>query len=615
MKIAPVPSPSGNARRAIAILLGLAAVALVAAVAVGVVVAGVLASRHLAALGTAVAGTLALLLASGLAFSRLGRRLPRRFVVAVDLSRLPAEAAPSPLARIAGRDAPLDLASTIEVLGRLAADKRVAGVVVDAGLSRGGIARIQELRDALQRVRAAGKFTVAYADTFGELQGGNAGYYLASACEEVVLQPGGSVGLVGIAREANFLAGALARLGVEAVFEGRHEYKSAADQLLRDRLSEPDREQRQRLVDSQLDQIVRGIASGRHLPAEEIRSLVERGPFLGPEALEAGLVDRIAHADEVEEQAKARAGAKADLVSLPRYSRTALGRGGRGGRAAKVALVTATGPIVRRAASPLPAPGGQPLDAQAIAGVIRRAAQSRGIRAILLRIDSPGGSAVASETIHRALVRARASGTPVVVSMGDVAASGGYYIAVAGDRIVAQPGTLTGSIGVIAGKLVVAGAKARLGVTTDEVHAGAHALIDSANRTFSSSEHERFSAGLDAVYDIFLSRVAEGRQMKLEQVHAVAKGRIWTGEDARSVGLVDVLGGVSEALEELRRILGLPAGARLRLVRPHRRKDLAGLLSAGRASAGGWLAALTAGVASTSAPLRMPPGTGSSEIA
>lgn len=617
MKIAPVSSTRASARRASSALLGLAAVVLAAALSVGVVVAGVFASRNLVVFGATAGGALLLLLVSGLALAHLGRRLPRRFVVSLDLRTLPPETPRSPLARLSGRRAPLDLASTVEALEKVATDRRVAGVVVDAGLRHGGLAQVQELRDALARVRKAGKLTVAYADTFGELQEGNAGYYLASACEEVVLQPGGSVGLVGIAHESNFLAGALARLGVAPIFEGRHEYKSAADRFLRDGLSEPDREQEQRLVDSHLDQMVHGIADGRGRPVEVVRSLVERGPFFGSEALESGLVDRLAHADEVEESAKARAGTTAGLVALPRYARMARGHEGSGGRSRRtttVALITATGPVVRRAAAPFPTPGGQPLEAHATAEVIRRAAESRHVRAILLRIDSPGGSAVASETIHRALVRARASGTPVVVSMGNVAASGGYYIAVAGDRIVAQPGTVTGSIGVFAGKLVVADAKARLGVTTDEVHAGAHALIGSANRPFGASERERFSAGLDAVYDIFLERVAEGRNMTTEQVHAVARGRVWTGEDARTAGLVDVLGGFAEALAEVRRILGLPADARLRLVRRPRRQGLARLLSPGPAVGGTWRAALATSLFRTESALRLPPGAGNAGI-
>ena len=569
-------APDARLRRVGRALLAGSGAAFALAALVAIVLAGIEAAAHLVAFGIAVAAITVVALA-GLFCIRRGRRLPARMVLELDCTRLPPEGAPAPLARLAGRASTLTLQESVAALTEAASDRRVAGVLVRAATERGGLAQIQELRDALRALQAAGRHTVALADSFGELSGGNAGYYLATACAHIALQPGGGVGLTGIAREANFVVHALERIGVRAVFEGRYEYKSAANRLIADRLTEPDREQEQRMVDAHLDQIVRGIAEGRHKSAAEVRALVDRGPFLSAEALDNGLVDALAHRDEAIAEMRRQLGAEVRLVPLARFARERRRRSGQRG-ATTVAFVTATGNIARHAAPlPLPVPGGAPLDASQLAATIRAAAADRHIRAVVLRIDSPGGSAVASETIHRAIVRARASGTPVVASMGNVAASGGYYIAAAADRIVAQPGTLTGSIGVVAGKFVVGEAKEHLGVTTDEVHGGRHALITSANRTFDESEHERFAASLDAIYELFCARVAEGRSMSAAAVHELARGRVWTGEDAAGIGLVDTLGGIPAALAEVRAVLGLPAAAPLRLLPYPRRRGLGAL--------------------------------------
>ncbi len=551
--------PPGVSGRVGAALLVVAALLAVLGLGVGVVVAGIEADRNLALFGTVTGAAVGAFLLGGLALGRVARRVPPRSILLLDATRLPTARAQAPLARLLGRKGALDLVEIVRALDRGARDPAVAGCVVRAGVERGGLAQVQEVRAALARLREAGKFVVAFADTFGDLSGGAPGYYLASACDQIVLQPGGMLGLVGLVREADFVAGTLRRLGVEAIVEGRHEYKSAAHRLVNDHFSDPERAQEQRLVDSQLDQIVRGIAQGRTMTAEEVRALIERGPFLAREAVDVGLVDGLAHFDEVEQRVKERAGRGADLLPLPAYAR----RRRPGRRGTTVALLHATGSIARRAGAPLPVGGS--LDAGALAEALGRAAASRRVRAILLRVDSPGGDAVASETLHRAVARASAEGTPVVVSMGNVAASGAYYLAVAADRIVAQPATLTGSIGVFSGKLVVTGLKARAGVTTDEIHAGRRALIASANRVFDEEERERFGASLDAIYATFVERVAKGRKMTAAQVDTVARGRVFTGEDALGVGLVDRLGGIHEALEEVRGLLDLAPGAPLRL--------------------------------------------------
>ena len=229
-----------------------------------------------------------------------------------------------------------------------------------------------------------------------------------------------------------------------------------------------------------------------------------------------------------------------------------------------MAIVTATGPIVRRRTAPNPLTGLDQTQADRTAEAIRQAAADRKVRAIVMRVDSPGGSAVASDAIWRETVLAREAGKPFVVSMGNVAGSGGYYISAAADRIVAQPGTVTGSIGVIAGKPVVARAKERIGFSVDEAHTSANALMWSLNRPFDGGGRERFSKTLDVVYDTFVTRVSEGRSLPRERVEEVARGRVWTGEDAHAVGLVDTLGGLPAALSAARELAGIEPGARLR---------------------------------------------------
>lgn len=574
-------------------LIALAAGAGALAVAVGIVVAGVQAARHLVVFGV-VAGSVVVGAAVLAALAgRIVRRVPRRSVVELDLPVLPGELRRPLLARLLG-DPSLTLHEVVDTIERAGRDARVDGLLVTPRFGAAGLAQIQELRDALADFRARGKFAVAFADSYGEGGAGNAAYYLATACDEVVLQPTGTLGLVGLAREATFLRQALDRLAVEPLFEGRREYKSAISRLLDTAFTGPDREQQQRIVDAQLDQIVRGIAAGRRLEASDVRRLVDAGPFLAEEALRSRLVDRLAYRDEVLEHLQERTGRKDGLVSLAAYRR----RAPRERRGAVVALVTASGTIARRAGEPRPGPGGRAIDATTTAEAIRRAAAAKAVKAILVRLDSPGGSPVASDTIHRAIARARQAGTPVVVSMGNLAASGGYYLAVAADRLVAQPGTITGSIGVFAGKLVLGAAKARLGVTTDEVHAGEHALIASANRGFSETERERFTSALDTVYADFLARVAQGRKLGLDQVEEVARGRVWTGADAHEHGLVDALGGFPEALRAVRELAGLAPDApvRLRRARP-KQHGIATLVSpATRGGASSTLLAALAGL-------------------
>jgi len=461
----------------------------------------------------------------------------------------------------------LRLSDVLEGLRRARRDDRVRALVVKVGSSRIGLARVQELREAIGGFRQSGKLAVAWSESFGEFTGGNVPYYLATAFDRIYLQPSGTLGLTGVAVEQIFFHDALAKLGVSFESAKRHEYKSAADNLTERGFTEPSREANERLAVSIAEQITSAIAERRGKTPEQARALLDRGPFLAEDALAEGLVDVLGYRDEIYAEIRKEAGADAILQYVGRYHRAhALTQ-----RATKlpnprerfVAVIHAAGPIRqgRSGRGPL---GGNSIGSDTVAAALRSATSDDRVRAVLLKVNSPGGSAVASDTIWREVVRTRAAGKPVVVSMGNVAASGGYYIAMAADVIVAQPGTLTGSIGVILGKPVLTEAFERAGITTDSVAVGRGANMFSVSHPFGEDDWQRINAWLDAIYRDFTEKVAAGRRMTVEQVHEVARGRVWTGADAAGNGLVDELGGTAVAAEIARRRAGLPADAPLR---------------------------------------------------
>jgi len=463
----------------------------------------------------------------------------------------------------------LRLTDILEALRRAGKDDRVQALVVKVGGSRIGLARIQELRGAIMAFRSEGKLAVAWSETFGEFVRGNLPYYLACAFDKIWLQPSGSLGLTGPAIEQVFLHDALAKVGVNFQSAKRHEYKSAADQFTETGFTGPAREATERLLESVAEQIADGIAAGRGKTAEQARNLFARGPFLARQALEEGLVDELGYRDEVYDAVRKAAGAEASLLFLQRYQRSHALAGVQrriqhGPRERFVAMIYANGPIRSGRSSRGPV-GGNGLGSDTISAALRAAAADDHARAVVLRVNSPGGSATASDTIWREVVRVRAAGKPVVVSMGDVAASGGYYIAAPADVIVAQPGTLTGSIGVILAKPVLADLFGRAGVNSEVIAQGDNATMFSLSRPFTEDEWARINVWLDALYADFTQKVAEGRRLDIGRVHELARGRVWTGADAVTNGLADEAGGLRDAIAIARRRGGLSPDAPVRV--------------------------------------------------
>jgi protease-4 len=471
------------------------------------------------------------------------------------------------------------LQDLLDGLRRAAADDRVRVLVVKVGGSGIGLAKAQELRAAVGDFRRSGKLAVAWAESFGDFVGGNVPYYLATGFDRIYLQPSGTLGLTGVAVEQVFLHGALEKLGIGVESAKRYEYKSAPDQLTESGFTGPSREAAARLAESVTEQLAGVVAAGRGLSVEQATSLISRGPFLAPQALAEGLVDGLMYRDEVYDQVRKEAGPEATLHYLQRYQRTQslsdlprrLGNSVQGiapGQHERfVATIYAHGAI-RHGRSGRGGPGGGGMGSDTVAAALRAVGADEGARAVVLRVNSPGGSYTASDVIWREVVKLRAAGKPVIVSMGDVAASGGYFIAAPADVIVVQPGTITGSIGVFMGKPVLRDLFGRAGVTTDSITdaaGAATATMFSSSRPFSDAEWARINEWLDGVYADFTEKVASGRRMPVERVHELARGRVWTGADAIANGLADEAGGLREAIAIARKRAGLPADAPVRV--------------------------------------------------
>jgi protease-4 len=455
------------------------------------------------------------------------------------------------------------LRDVVDAIDRGAADDRVVGMIAKIGGASMGMAQTQELRDAVLRFRAHKKFAVAYSETFGEFGPGNGAYYLATAFDHIYLQPSGDVGLTGIIMESPFIKGTLGKLGVTFHGDHRYEYKAALNFYTESKYTDAHKEEMTAIMNSWFSQMKDGICQARQISPEKFQALVDAGPYLGKEAVAARLVDAVAYRDEVYGDVKSKAGDGAQLLYLDKY----LSRAGRPHDHGKtIALVFGVGAVTRGKSDYDPVQGNQDMGSDTVAGAIRAAAEDKDVKAILFRVDSPGGSYVASDTIWREVVRARQAGKPVIVSMGNLAGSGGYFVAMAADKIVAEPGTITASIGVLGGKMLTSGLWDKVGLSWDEVHQGENATMFTGTQDYTPAEWARFEAWLDRVYVDFTNKVADGRKLSKDKVLEIAKGRIWSGQDAKNLGLVDELGGYDTALKLAKRAAGVPADEEVRVV-------------------------------------------------
>ncbi len=490
--------------------------------------------------------------------------LPSKMVLAVNLTGPIVEmTAEDPFAEMFG-DQPLSMQDLRWALNRAAEDDRVLGVRLRIGDVAAGFAMTQELRDLLQGVRASGKWTSAYLDTAGEFAPGNSVYYLASACDEISLHPAGDVNLIGFSVRSPFLRGTFDKLGIRPEFPGRGDYKTARFMYTERDFTPAAREMTEWLVGSLFDQLIGGVAQGRGMDPDEVRGLIDRGPFLGDETEAAGLVDHREDWTTFSERLGDKAGS-AKVVGLSHY----LARGSSSSYGEKIAVVTAVGGIMRgesrREFNPLFGMS-DIMGAETIAGAFRAIRKDDGIKAVVFRVDSPGGSALASEIIRAEMART-AEKIPVVVSMGDVAGSGGYWVTCGAQSIVAEPGTITGSIGVLTGHLNMEGFyNDKLGITYGKADFGANADIYGALDDWNDQQRAIVDRVLDRIYDRFVTLVSESRGMTWDEVDAIGRGRVFTGVQAVENGLVDMVGGLDTALAEARRLAEIQPDAKVRVV-------------------------------------------------
>jgi protease-4 len=455
----------------------------------------------------------------------------------------------------------------IERLDKAAKDSRVKGVLLSIDSPELGRARADELRAAIARIRKAGKPVAAH------LVGSEPVHYMvALACDTITMPPAATLEITGVRAEITFFKQMLDKLGVEAEILQVGEFKGAGEPLTRSSMSPQLRAQYESFIGDLFEQLVERISADRTLPAERVRELIDVGVFTPEAAREAKLIDAVGYEDEV-----AAALAKTIKLEEPKIARDYAERkvdndfsgiGGlvklvemlsgqkqasASGKDRQIAIVHVTGEIAEgKGRDDLLAGGSAGSDT--VIEAIREAAKDDKVAAIVLRIDSPGGSALASDLIWREADRTK---KPVVASLSDTAASGGYYIAVAADRIVAAPGTLTGSIGVVGGKIAVGGALERFGVHTDVVSKGRNSGWLSMQKPFTADEREAFMGTMKDVYRLFTSKVAAGRKLEMEKLDTLAEGRVFTGRMAKEAGLVDRLGTLDDAIDEAKKLAGI----------------------------------------------------------
>jgi protease-4 len=470
-------------------------------------------------------------------------------------------------------DMKLDLKEAVSRIDKAAEDKSISGAILDIRESELGRGKIQELRGAIQRFRATGKKMYAVMDSATP-----AAYLVACACNEIIIPETGEVELPGIHAEATFYKGLLSKLGIEADFIHLGDYKGFAEPYTREKFSEPVRENMTALVDGLYDEMVTTIVKDRPLSVSQVKEIIDTGLLTATRAKELGLIDRVAYADTLRDDLAKTYGTD-EVVYVKNYGQKKvdadfsgpmgflkLMQAMMGGDEAshrdhgqKIAVVYAVGSITT-GKSKSDALGDSTMGSTTICEAIRTAKEDKDVKAVVLRIDSPGGSALASDLIWH---EAEGLGKPLVASMGDVAASGGYYIAMGADKIYATPGTVTGSIGVVGGKLAVHGLYDKVGISTETIERGRNSGLFSSSDKFTDSEREVIKGTMEDMYRQFTEKAAKGRHMPVEKLRELAGGRVYTGRQALANGLVDQLGTLDDAIDKAKELAGIDKDAKV----------------------------------------------------
>lgn len=488
--------------------------------------------------------------------------LPKNVVLSLDLRDVPSERTGSGLLSGELFGGKRDIVETVQLLWQAADDPRVVGMFVDIGDESAGLGRVQELRQAIANFRGKGKFAIGFAESLGSGGTHFSDYYLASALEQIWLQPSGGFAVAGLAIETPFLKDGLDRLGVRVEGGKRWEYKSAPDSFTDTAYPPPARENLQQLLESLYGQFVTDIARERRLEPEKVRQLIDSVPFDSEQARQERLVDRIGYRNDALDEMTKRAGKDRTLATLADYADDPARPRPRGDT---VALVRVSGAIMSGSPSRGPLEDDNVATSEDIVDALDQAASAKEVKAIVLRIDSPGGTYPAADAIADAVGRARSAGKPVIVSMGDVAASGGYMAAMRGDVIVAQPTTITASIGVFGIWPVASGLLASLGVNVERLSVGTNAGMYSTFQSPTAAQRAAISRQLDEIYADFTRQVSEARKLETGRLDAAARGRVFSGVDAKKMGLIDELGGLRLALDIAKVKAGIDASSQIEL--------------------------------------------------
>jgi protease-4 len=453
------------------------------------------------------------------------------------------------------------LRDVTDALDKAAEDPKILGLLVKIDSPAIGWARTQEIRDHVIAFRESGKPAVCFIETAGEFAPGNRDYYMATAFDTIYMPPSGDINLIGLMGSSLFLRGTLDWLGIYPELAHIGDYKTAMNMFTEKAFTAAHREMYLAILESLERSLVAGIADGRKMTDGDVRALFTQAPFLGKEALEARLVDGLKYIDEVHDELKEPDEEKLRTVKPRRYLKT--GRPGTRGRKA-IGVVYGVGAVLRGKSDMDPLSGEVVMGSDSVTRSLRLAAEDSSIKAIVFRVDSPGGSYVASDIIRREVVRAKEK-KPVVVTMADVAGSGGYFVSMHANEIVAQPTTLTASIGVVGGKLHMRGFYNKIGLSKDHVSLQPYADMFYDYQRFTAGQREAHWRWLNRIYDDFSHKVAEGRGMEWEDVDRIGRGRVWTGEDAKRIGLVDHLGGLDVAIARAKELAEIPEDEAVRL--------------------------------------------------
>lgn len=484
-------------------------------------------------------------------------RIPENGVLVLDMREGIAEAPDLPFRFLAplGHITLKDFRYALEAAAK---DARIRGVVARFGQSQTGLATAQEIRSAVLEFRKSGKFALAFAESFGDMSG-QLHYYTASAFSAIFMQPSGEVGFSGLYLTTPYLNPAMKKIGITAQMDRRGEFKGGVEPLTLDTMSEPVRQNLTAVATSLSQQILTSVAEARSIPVNQLNDLVANAPYIAPEAAENGLIDELTYWDAVLDRAEREAGIDLKEISLVQYAKLADLPPDDSRRAA---IIYALGPIEDGKGDGAFAP------ARVTPGYIEdafsQALEDPDIEAIILRINSPGGSYVASDTIWRIVSNADKK-KPVIISMGDMAASGGYFIALGGRTIIADPASLTGSIGVFGGKVILSELMKDIGVNWESIETAENADFMSPFTAFSPAQWEKMQKILDYIYTDFAGRVAQRRNIPPEQMEEIAQGRIHTGQMALDARLIDRLGGLDVAIATTKELMVMAADQPLRL--------------------------------------------------